>query len=278
MCIHSLPRTKMPTDCDRRNFSRVPIRRNFSKIPTVLPGQLRGHQPHAALVPRGGLPARRPGAAPGGPREVRLRGRLLLPLRGRGARAGGLQGPADLEGEVPERERDRQLDPGQHQALPQVLHAHREEPGVQPHDLQAMQGRVLLDLHGALVGPRGKHWRLLQVQPVRGQGAGGGQRRGPGAGRAGQVPALLPALPQPPRRPAVRGEAAGGHGAADGGAAGGERGQHLDRRAVPQERDGPADRVPAGAQVHLRVRLLPAGQLAPQDALRGPPGKFGKIH
>ena len=53
--------------------------------------------------------------------------------------------------EVPERVRDGELDPGQHEALPEVPDAHREEPGLQPHVLLAVQVRVLLDVHGRLV-------------------------------------------------------------------------------------------------------------------------------
>ena len=47
-------------------------------------------------------------------------------------------------------ERDGELDPGQHEALPEVPDAHREEPGLQPHVLLAVQVRVLLDVHGRL--------------------------------------------------------------------------------------------------------------------------------
>jgi hypothetical protein len=46
------------------------------------------------------------------------------------------------------REREHQLDYSTHQALlePEVLIPNREKPGLQPHDLQEMWLRVLLDV------------------------------------------------------------------------------------------------------------------------------------
>ena len=62
------------------------------------------------------------------------------------APAGGLRHCAQVAGEEQRRVGEPELDPGQHQALPRVQAAHREELGVHAHDLRAVQVRLLLDV------------------------------------------------------------------------------------------------------------------------------------
>lgn len=60
------------------------------------------------------------------------------------------------------------MDHRQHEELPQLQEPHREEPGVQPHDLSKarwrLRARVLLAVPRSVAGTRQRHGWLLQVQ------------------------------------------------------------------------------------------------------------------
>ena len=70
-----------------------------------------------------------------------------------------------VDQEVRRRQRDVQLDLGQHQGVPQVQRHHREGRWLQPHDMQEpeLQERVLLGMPGALGAARLSMVQLQQV-------------------------------------------------------------------------------------------------------------------
>jgi hypothetical protein len=57
---------------------------------------------------------------------------------------GELRNGAQMDPEEQCGERELELDPGAHQAVPQVQAADREEPGLHAHDVQPVPLRVLL--------------------------------------------------------------------------------------------------------------------------------------
>ena len=81
--------------------------------------------------------------------------------------AGGLRDSGAVDHKEQRGEREPELDPGQHEAVPQVQAADREEPGLHAHDVQPVQVRVLLALPGLLGGAWRAHRRLLRLQPAR---------------------------------------------------------------------------------------------------------------
>ncbi|WVZ49972.1 hypothetical protein U9M48_001278 [Paspalum notatum var. saurae] len=107
-------------------------------------------------------------------RVLRVRALLLLAVRRGGAPAGGVRHGARVAGEELVRLGDGQLGARPHQALPQVPAAHREEPGLQPHDLpRAMPPPVLLALLRAVERPQ----TLLELRRHAAAGAGRGGGR-----------------------------------------------------------------------------------------------------
>ena len=74
---------------------------------------------------------------------------------------GGLRNCEHVVAKEQRRERECQLDPGKHQALPQVQAAHREGSGVHAHGVQPVPQRVLLAVPRQLGRPWRAHWWLL---------------------------------------------------------------------------------------------------------------------
>mmetsp|Transcript_3734 Transcript_3734/g.8659 ORF Transcript_3734/g.8659 Transcript_3734/m.8659 type:complete len:241 (+) Transcript_3734:393-1115(+) len=214
-----------------------------------------------------------------------VRNPVLPPMRRRAPRADRLPRAGGVERKVQERVGDGQLDPGQHQVLPQVFHPHREEPGVQPHDVPVLPVRVLLDLHGQLDRSRGQHRRLLPLQQVRPQRRPCQHvRRRQGQAGAGPLSALLQALPRPFRGGKVRQAPAQGDGRADGHSPGAERQWLVGGRRIPQDVQPAARRMPPRSQVHVRLCVLHApgygrcGQQGQEGAVRVPSGDAGALH
>ena len=58
-----------------------------------------------------------------------------------------------MDPEEQRREREPELDPGAHQAVPQVQAAHREESGLHAHDLQPVQVPASCHTLQALTAP-----------------------------------------------------------------------------------------------------------------------------
>jgi hypothetical protein len=71
----------------------------------------------------------------------------------------------EMAQEVRRRLRDGELDISKHKGMPALQLDYREEWRLQPHDMPEMSARVLLDVHGHMVGTRHE---LVQLQPFRG--------------------------------------------------------------------------------------------------------------
>ena len=156
MCASPVPGARMRDECTPKTLGATLRPGALRTITTFQTRELRHLVQRSAVVPRRGLRQDRAERRRVHVRQVHrgqwwVRRGLLRPVRRGGPPARGLPGLGRVGREVPERVRDGELDPGQHEALPEVPDAHREEPGLQPHVLLPVQVRVLLDVHGRLV-------------------------------------------------------------------------------------------------------------------------------
>ena len=156
MCLGPVPGARMRDQCTAQALGATPRPGALRETEKVPPRELRDLLQGPKVVPRRGLrqnskERRRVHVGQMYRCQWWVRRRVLREMRRRGPPARGLPGLSGMGREVPERVRDGELDPGQHEALPEVPDAHREEPGLQPYVLLAVQVRVLLDVHGRLV-------------------------------------------------------------------------------------------------------------------------------
>ena len=84
-------------------------------------------------------------------RPLRLQAQLLLRLHLTRSSAVPMLTRQEVAKEVRGRQRDRELDISQYEGMPEVLVNYREEWRLQSHDVQKVQKRILLDLHGSMV-------------------------------------------------------------------------------------------------------------------------------
>jgi hypothetical protein len=111
----------------------------------------------------------------------------------------------EMAQEVRRRLRDGELDISKHKGMPALQLDYREEWRLQPHDMPEMSARVLLDVHGHMVGTRHE---LVQLQPFRGEERIRCSRR---PGQVTTVSRTIPPLLQPLCEPRAIGEARQGH-------------------------------------------------------------------
>mmetsp|Transcript_61267 Transcript_61267/g.168186 ORF Transcript_61267/g.168186 Transcript_61267/m.168186 type:complete len:221 (+) Transcript_61267:328-990(+) len=123
----------------------------------------------------------------------------------------------------------------------------------------SVQVRVLLGLLRRVEGPLGLLLRVQQVRPGQGQGQPRPQEEGFVSRGARALPALLHALHES-RPVAAAGDGGPGEDGEQGQGDGEPRHQYMDGLPVPQRGQRGAARVPVCAQVHVRLRLLPAGE------------------
>mmetsp|Transcript_34112 Transcript_34112/g.95916 ORF Transcript_34112/g.95916 Transcript_34112/m.95916 type:complete len:233 (+) Transcript_34112:1014-1712(+) len=170
------------------------------------------------------------------------------------------------------------MDQRQHEEMPEVPQAHREEPGVQPHGLfqgRRLRPRVLLALPRRMVDARQRYRRLLSVQYLRQGFEGGEARRGgedapEGQARPGQVHVLFRAFHGP--RPRHETDSArGGRHRVQGAAAARQARDRNHRAAVPVRCAEAGSRLPPRAEVDLRLRVLPGRHRPREEPVRAPP-------